>query len=188
VAYGAHYTYQNRTIDAGVGALAKEEPVQLPLLPNQRSFQQGHYQVIPLARYQMKARVLSRENYYMGREADLSPVDLALGWGQMSDGAVISKIEISQSNRWYYWQTQEAPIPLEMIAVQSANTHMIPANSTVKNQLEALHAGHVVFLSGFLVEVKASDGWQWRSSLSREDTGDGACEVMWVEQVVIEHP
>jgi len=34
-----------------------------------------------------------------------------------------------------------------------------------------------------LVEVKAQDGWTWRSSLSREDTGNGACELMLVEEV-----
>ena len=33
------------------------------------------------------------------------------------------------------------------------------------------------------MEVKAQDGWTWRSSLSREDTGGGSCELMLVEEV-----
>jgi hypothetical protein len=32
-----------------------------------------------------------------------------------------------------------------------------------------------------LVEADGRDGWKWRSSLTRDDTGDGACELMWVE-------
>ena len=41
----------------------------------------------------------------------------------------------------------------------------------------------LIYLKGQLVEVKSSDGWTWRSSLSREDTGGGACELMLVEEV-----
>jgi hypothetical protein len=40
-----------------------------------------------------------------------------------------------------------------------------------------------VRLSGYLVEVLGDDGWRWVSSLTREDTGTGACEVIWVEQI-----
>ena len=31
-----------------------------------------------------------------------------------------------------------------------------------------------------LVEVRGADGWTWRSSLSREDSGNGGCEVVYV--------
>jgi hypothetical protein len=33
------------------------------------------------------------------------------------------------------------------------------------------------------VDVSAPDGWQWRSSRTRTDSGAGACEVIWVEDV-----
>ena len=32
--------------------------------------------------------------------------------------------------------------------------------------------------------MRAPDGWRWRSSLTREDTGAGACELVWVERIV----
>ena len=35
-------------------------------------------------------------------------------------------------------------------------------------------------LDGWLIEADAPDGWTWRSSLTREDSGDGACEVIYV--------
>ena len=40
------------------------------------------------ARYRLAARVLSRERYYWGWRSDLSPLDLALGWGYMADPGV----------------------------------------------------------------------------------------------------
>ena len=41
----------------------------------------------------------------MDRESDLAPVDLALGWGRMSDEAILKDIQISQSGRFYFWHT-----------------------------------------------------------------------------------
>jgi hypothetical protein len=31
--------------------------------------------------------------------------------------------------------------------------------------------------------VDGDDGFTWSSSLSREDTGNGACELIWIEQL-----
>jgi hypothetical protein len=59
--------------------------------------------------------------------------------------------------------------------------HMIPATPLIERRLTALRPNDVVRLRGYLVEAEAPDGWRWRSSLSREDTGAGACEVVWVE-------
>jgi hypothetical protein len=120
----------------------------------------------------------------MGRESDLSPLDLTLGWGPMSDDAVLKKITIEQSNRWYHWSVESFPIPQRDIETHSANMHMIPANDEVENQLNNIKRGDTITLDGYLVEVTSSDGWHWRSSLSREDTGGGACEVVFVKSVI----
>lgn len=50
-----------------------------------KGFEFRGYQVKPLASFAVRARVLAREDYRLGREADLSPVDLALGWKRMAD-------------------------------------------------------------------------------------------------------
>ena len=56
----------------------------------------------PLAGFSVEARVLSRENYRLGREAELSPTDLALGWQRMREDPVLAQLKISQSSRWYH--------------------------------------------------------------------------------------
>ena len=63
--------------------------------------------------------------------------------------------------------------------------HIIPANEQVAKTLKKVKADDMVYLQGALVEIQMQDGWQWRSSLSREDTGAGACELMRVDQVRI---
>lgn len=137
-----------------------------------------------VAQYAISGRVLSSARYRLGREAALAPFDLALGWGRMTDPAVIDRLDISQGGRWYFWSYQgEPPLPLRQIETSSANVHLIPADATVARALRRASAGQAIALRGYLLELRAADGWQWRSSLSREDTGNGACELMYVQAV-----
>jgi len=162
------------------GIPAAAEPQQTTKdLP--KTFLHERYTVTPLARYSITAVVLSRDRYRFDPAADLAPVDLALGWGSMSIAGVINELKISQSGRWYeYVYSNEPPLDPQAIATHSANTHCLPANATVKKQLLAVRRHDLVTLEGYLVEVNGPDGYHWRSSLSRDDTGGGACEVMWV--------
>ena len=63
--------------------------------------------------------------------------------------------------------------------------HMIPANKQVAKQLAEVREGNVVAIVGQLVKINADDGWRWGSSLSRTDTGNGACELVYVKEVSI---
>ena len=49
----------------------------------------------PLAGFSVEARVLSREVYGFGREADYSPSDLALRWGRRGDEALVERRDIA---------------------------------------------------------------------------------------------
>lgn len=184
VLWGAWQHWQHRPVDTyrtpGITVVA--EPVQTPL-ETPRQFQKAGYQVQTLAGFDIEARVLSVEHYALGRESDLSPVDLALGWGPMSDAGVLKDISISQGGRFYHWQVEAFPIPREAIETHSANMHMIPANEEIEERLAHIREGQIVHLRGYLVEATAEDGWHWRSSMTREDTGSGACELVWVEAV-----
>jgi hypothetical protein len=101
----------------------------------------------------------------------------------MSDERVLDKVSICQLDRYYMWSVKELSIPRGEIERNSANMHMIPATPEIKKLLKTLKKGNLVEFEGYLVEVAAPDGWRWRSSLSRSDTGSGACEVVWVEEL-----
>jgi hypothetical protein len=148
-----------------------------------REWSANGYRIIPLEKFDFDARVLRIEHYSMDRESQLAPIDLALGWGPMAAPAVLDKITISQSNRFYYWHVDEFPIPRREIETHSANMHMVPATAEVERTLNSIKPGQHVKFSGYLIEARAPDGWRWKSSLTREDTGAGACELVWVEKI-----
>mgnify|MGYP001203114784 CR=1 FL=1 len=177
--------YNNRPVSLGPGAFAPDEPVQVDI-KKPTPFEFKGFTFTPLAEFDIHARVLSRENYYAGVEADLSPIDLALGWGAMSDESVLAYFDISQRNRWYHWSYKELPIPFNQVVESSANMHMIPADDFVHSQLDDVREGNIIRLKGKLVAISRSDGWRWKSSLTRKDSGGGACEVIYVESFEIE--
>lgn len=171
-------------VELGAGVFAPDAPQQR-MIDNPKSFNYKDYRITPLADFSLKAKVILREDYSLGRESELSPTDLVLGWDKMSDEAVLKHIEFRQSSRWYYYRFQSAPITQTEMAVNSANMHMIPAEDWIENDLDAVVAGQVIEIQGKLVEVKAQDGWHWKSSLRRDDTGGGACELVFVESIKI---
>lgn len=186
IIWAAYSAWEKRTVEHGAGVIAARAPQQ-ELLSEEPAFEFNGYRITPLATYDVEARLLSRESYRMGREAELSPLDFGFGWGRMSDESILQQIEISQSNRFMHWRVKEFPIPQREIETSAANTHLIPADSAVARQLDKMRVGQVVRLRGRLVRADAADGWHWISSLSRDDTGAGACELFWVEQASAHH-
>jgi hypothetical protein len=189
LALAAHQGWQEWTLRSrhpGPGELAPEDPVQTEVT-SETTATVGRWLLTPRAHYVISARVLGREDYRFDTLGDLIPEDLALGWGRMSDEGVLKALVIGQSSRFYSWHTRTElwPIPREEIVAHSANTHVIPADEAVRATLERLRIGDVVHLEGDLVDGQRDDGVYIRTSLSRSDSGAGACEVLLVRHAEI---
>ncbi|MBM4335703.1 MAG: hypothetical protein FJ108_07300 [Deltaproteobacteria bacterium] len=185
VVWVGYAVWDARPIARSPGVLAPGEPVQQNLTEGPH-WRLGGYDVQALARFELEARVLSAERYRFDREAELAPVDLALGWGPMSANAVIDTLDISQGGRFFHWWSREPMIAPGEISRHSANMHMVPLDDDVRATLLDARRGNLVRLAGWLIEARASDGWKWRSSLSRGDSGAGACELVLVERVELD--
>ena len=154
--------------------------------PDAPGFSRAGWQIRALATYDITARLLHKKRYYGGDAAQLVPYDFAVGWGPMSDDAVLRRLSISQGNRFFFWEYQEVPpIPEKQIICHAANMHLIPSSAAVRRALWWASAGDVIRLTGYLVEAREPGSNPWCSSLSRTDTGNGSCELMWVESCEI---
>jgi hypothetical protein len=186
LAYLSFQRWEQRPVDTGPGVLAPDTPRQVEL--RQAEFPFKGYTLKPRAGFDLEARVLSAKQYHFGDGADLVPIDVAFGWGPMSDDSVLQHIQVSQSGRWYHLRWQQAPLPEQQIMRHSGNMHLIPADSFVAHELHSLREGQVVQLQGQLVDARRDDGWSWKTSLSRDDVGGGSCELFFVERVVFSPP
>ncbi|MEJ2749825.1 MAG: hypothetical protein P8183_18235, partial [Anaerolineae bacterium] len=133
------------------------------------------------------ARVLGNKRYY-DWQSRVVPRDLALGWGDMSDPSVDEWIHWRQSNRWYRYHWNSGDYSGSYITGHSANVHIIPATDNLDKALRQVEKNDLVYLEGYLVDLQVREGGRVGhvyTSLSREDTGDGACEILYVERLVV---
>lgn len=166
------------------------DPLQAPLSKPLKDIYYNSYRITPKNEFAMKALVLSAKRYARNtgdHPSNLAPVDFAVGWGPMSDPEILTQINIGQQDRWYFFRSSGmSRLKPDGIYRHSGNMHMIPATQEVKDKLLQVQRGDVVSIRGYLVDVQAPvGGWRWVSSVSREDRGDGSCEVIYVTDVQI---
>jgi hypothetical protein len=179
MALGLFFLMTSGAIDRPPGVLAAGEPRQR--LVQRPAFQFGAYELTPLAEFDVEARVLSVERYRTDLSSRLSPIDFALGWGPMSDTAVLEHFRIKQGGRFFSIYPDAQAIDMHVALLSAANMHLIPATATLESELKRVRPGSIVRLRGQLVSALGPNNFTWRSSLTRTDTGNGACELFFVE-------
>ncbi|MET0533770.1 MAG: hypothetical protein ABW171_06050 [Steroidobacter sp.] len=178
---GVLFLVNSGAIERAPGVLVAHEPLQK--LVQRPAFQFGNYQLTPLAEFDVEARVLSVEKYRTDGGSRLSPIDFALGWGPMSDSAVLDHFRIKQGGRFFSIYPDEQAIDLNTALRSASNMHLIPASGTLEDQLKRVRPGNIVRLRGKLVSALGPNNFTWTSSLTRADSGNGACELFYVESM-----
>ncbi len=144
--------------------------------------------------YEIEALVVHTKRYYGFKLANrLAPVDVALAWGSVAEYNDKIDFHWKQSGRWVRWRVSDGDdlSPVGGIAgvnAQCSNNHLIPADSSVKRKIKKLKKGDHIKLTGYLVNVDAENKsgkvFLWDSSTTRYDSGDGACEVIYVTDII----
>lgn len=158
------------------GAFLYSEPAQrLNLAP---PFSHGDSTLFPLAWYQLDALVVAKKDY----DDPLMPLDLGVAWGALLNDPRHTELNFRQSDRFLYTDGR-AGLDNKLVGRCVSNVHIVPANDSVKSTLSGIEAGDYVSLQGSLVQVFNSKG-AMTSSLSRRDSGEGACEILHVTSAI----
>jgi len=148
----------------------------------------GDVKLFLRANYELKGVVKSKRKY-SDFPSQISYYDLAIAWGDLNKKGIDDFISYSQRGRWYYFQhTAASPVDIGYISNNSANVHIIHKNENVLNKIKKIKKGDLIKLKGYLVDVdfKESNNVElWQTSRSRSDTGNGACEIFYVEEATI---
>lgn len=143
------------------------------------------FTLTPRAAYDVSAVVAGVSRYRFDDMADLAPVDAVLTWGELPEPPYADRVRYDQMARYYLWSTRARDLSLRYIERHSANVHLVPANGNVRRALVRLGEGDTVRLRGLLVDAAEPGGGRWKTSVTRSDTGAGACELLWVEEVQV---
>jgi hypothetical protein len=141
-----------------------------------------HQKVTVLAPYSGNFRILGFKDYQNDPESKFSPIDFAVSEGLLASKYYYPLIGIKLDNRFLTWSMKPLPLPPQKAMELVSNIHIIPANQAIAEELKQIKKGDLVQLAGDLVEVD-DNGWTWRSSLTRDDVGEGACELLQVKSI-----
>ena len=171
----------------------EEEPLQTPARrkPFEVVFENTLYKVKPKYRYAIEGVVVSFRhhdgNSRMHRRSNdhLNMLDVCVVWGSNADPALLNKLKFWNGIFTCNVQTRdrEAWEAFDMYAL--SNNHLISDEAAVRDSVTDLKIGDQVRISGWLASYGAGTGDERGTSTTRQDTGNGACETIYVEEFAI---
>ncbi|MEC5384685.1 hypothetical protein VVD49_03065 [Uliginosibacterium sp. H3] len=148
------------------------------------------YTVKPIYEYDIVGLVVSRHDAnvwwdYAHREWNdkLNVVDLCVVWGRNARDGAYDGIDFS-SGQWTCNFSTSSQAAYEAFDPYSlSNNHLITDNTRFAEALRKVRVGDQIHIRGKLAEYSHNHGFAFHrgSSTTRRDTGNGACETIYIE-------
>ena len=115
----------------------------------------------------------------------LNMLDVCVVWGDNATGAELDKIDFWNGIFTCNFQTRDQAAWDSFDVNKISNNHLISDDDYIRDQVRDINIGDQIRVQGYLTSY-ASPGVNPRStSTTRTDTGDGACETIYVERFEI---
>jgi hypothetical protein len=169
----------------------QEEIVRPPL-----DVEQGGvtYRVEPKYRYTLDGMVVS----YRVHDADhllhrlwndhLNVADLCVVWGHDAGGVDLHAFDFDSGEFTCMFRTRSEQEWRAFRLDQISNNHLITADPALRARIADVAVGDQVHLEGFLSSYSNASGFHRGTSTTRQDTGNGACETVYVTGFDIVEP
>lgn len=175
----------------------RQEPEQIQVRepPRTTTVNGVTYTIQPLFSYELHGLVVSRHDSdsfidYIHREWNdhINVVDLCVIWGNNATSGAYRGQSFSSGQFVCYWQapTQEAFAAFDPTAI--SNNHLLTDDPVIAKKLRSVRVGDQIRFRGFLAEYSHHhDGRPFHRGTStvRTDTGNGACETIYVKDFEI---
>lgn len=169
------------------------EPLQTPI--QQATFQVQSQQIVytikPLYDYDLVGLVVSKHNAdtwwdYLHKEWNdhLNITDLCVVWGNNVRNDAYQAIEFSSGQFTCNFSTHSDAAFRAFDQTAISNNHLLTNQLSLAKALRAVRVGDQIHLKGRLAEYAHHQGFAFHRGTStvRDDTGNGACETIFVDQ------
>jgi hypothetical protein len=151
------------------------------------------YTVEPQFAYELHGMVVSYRLHdgssRMHRLANdhLNVADLCVVWSDTAFSPTLRKIDFWNGIFTCNFQTRDAEAWARFKANQISNNHLLSAEPGIRERIGAVRIGDQIRVRGWLASY-GSGASKRGTSTTREDTGDGACETIFVESFDVLEP
>ena len=159
------------------------EPIQTEY-QNNKTLKKGNktINIDMLYKYEITGRVTNIEKYNNNEIfSKISPLDIGISWGETAEQNNHNKIKYSSIGDRKVYSSYSYDAVYNSFEI--SNNHLIPQNDKIKKYLSLIKKNDYIKIEGYLVNI-SSNNWYNRTSTTRNDTGDGACEIIYVTNIV----
>lgn len=150
------------------------------------------YRIAPRYEYSLSGLIVSQHDSSSWLDIShakwgdfLNTKDVCVIWGENLSDRLYTKLSFSSGNWTCYVKSGDLSSWQAFRADQLSNNHILPANAEIADKLAALEVGDEILIKGKLVDYQIGDSPPRRSSTVRSDTGNGACEIVWAEELSV---
>jgi hypothetical protein len=173
-----------------------DEPVQnATAKPSfQASYDGVDYLVEPEYEYEIYGMIVSYRHHdgesRMHRRANdhLNMLDVCVIWGDNTRNSRLNKISFWNGIFTCNVKTKDQAAWDAFDMYQLSNNHLISDDEFVRDQVKDIRIGDQIRIRGYLASYSSEKGGTRGTSTTRLDTGDGACETIFVERFKIVRP
>ncbi len=177
-------------------ASVRTEPLQTPVAAPTFGAHAGKvdYRIAPVADYDITGLVVSRHDadtwwdwIHAASNDHLNVVDLCMIWGANAADGAYEKMSFSSGQFVCYVSGKDWDVWKPQYLRALSNNHLLTENPVIARQLRRVRVGDQVRLRGQLVSYSHDAGFAFTrgTSTTREDTGNGACETIFVRDLEV---
>ena len=152
------------------------------------------YRVEPEYEYALTGMVVSYRHHdgnsrmHFRANDHLNMMDVCVVWGDTATSQLLHKIKFWNGIFTCNFQTGNQQAWEAFNVQQISNNHLISDDLTIRDQVKDIRIGDQIQVRGYLASYSNEAGGKRGTSTTRTDTGDGACETVFVEQFAIIGP
>lgn len=150
------------------------------------------YRITPVFEYDISGLVVSLHHsdawwdwIHAASNDHLNVVDLCVVWGANAASGAYTRMHFSSGQFVCYFSTEDPSAWRPEYVRALSNNHLLTDDTRVARRLQGLRVGDQIRLRGQLSEYSHNAGFAFTrgTSITRDDTGNGACETIFVREV-----
>ncbi|MCG7531001.1 hypothetical protein MHM98_06520 [Psychrobium sp. MM17-31] len=153
-----------------------------------------NYKVEPLYDYTLYGMVVSLKQHngdsglHRAWGDHLNIADLCVVWSDTAFSPLLHKIEFWNGQFTCFTRTSNMNAWALFKGHQLSNNHLITESSYLRNKIKDIQIGDQIQIKGWLANYQNDRGNKRGTSITRTDTGNGACETIYVNEIKILKP
>ncbi|MEZ5542083.1 MAG: hypothetical protein R3F42_08570 [Pseudomonadota bacterium] len=151
----------------------------------------AEYRIEPRYRYDLHGLVVSYAhhdgNYSLHRlwNDHINIADVCVVWGENTDGADLNRINFWNGKFTCNFETRDTGTWERFRLDQVSNNHLLTTDTRLRQRVDRLRIGDQIHIRGWLVRYSNDTGFSRDTSTTRTDSGNGACETIYLEDFEI---